>query len=258
MAIGFHDVVDSLVAVIDLKDGAAVHAIAGQRNSYEGVVLADGTTCSDPVRLASHYRSLGVKQLYIADLDGIVGKRIQREKLVQMLDAIPDWQRVLLDVGCASDSGCVSDSGCASDSNVHQVASQICASHPQVSFVVASESASSPFAIAEMSQAIGAQRTVAGLDFRAGAFVARDQSDEADFLAASRAAGVSQTVVLDVSAVGTKSTDAAVAVCNKVRTLDPEITIYSGGGISSADDAQMLMRAGSDYCLVATWLHGMC
>ncbi len=264
MGIGFQDIADYLVGVIDLKSGVAVHAVAGQRNAYQEVVLKDGTVCGDPVRLAHHYRSLGVKQLYVADLDGIVGNKIQRDCLAELLGELfaessaqdSGWDHVLLDVGCRSGS------------ETQPLASHLDACDPnardqmepsrRVSFIVASESASSPVAISAVSQAIGPRRTVAGLDYRAGTFVSCNESNEAAFLREIRSAGVTRAVVLDVCAVGTRRTDAAVAACQKIRMLDSDITIYSGGGISSASDVQELRQAGSDYCLVATWLHSMC
>ena len=55
-----------VVGVIDLKAGAAVHAVRGERERYRPV--------GDPLSLARTFRDeLGLDELYVADLDAIGG-----------------------------------------------------------------------------------------------------------------------------------------------------------------------------------------
>ena len=62
-----------LVGVIDLLGGKAVHAIAGQRAKYQPVRFCDG----DAGKLVQHYREIGVRSFYVADLDAIGGGPLQ-------------------------------------------------------------------------------------------------------------------------------------------------------------------------------------
>jgi phosphoribosylformimino-5-aminoimidazole carboxamide ribotide isomerase len=55
-----------VVGVIDLKAGAAVHAVRGERERYRPV--------GDPLSLAHRFRdALGLDELYVANLDAISG-----------------------------------------------------------------------------------------------------------------------------------------------------------------------------------------
>jgi hypothetical protein len=63
-----------VVGVIDLKAGTAVHAVRGERESYRPVSSVIGGDDGDAVALARGFRSeLGLDELYVADLDAIVG-----------------------------------------------------------------------------------------------------------------------------------------------------------------------------------------
>src|SRR6185503_3356039 len=84
-----------ILPVIDLSGGQAVHAVAGDRASYRPVrsVLAPS---ADPLELARGYRDrLGLREVYLADLDAIAGGEAQgevyrarrRDDFVLMVDA---------------------------------------------------------------------------------------------------------------------------------------------------------------------------
>ncbi|MEM4700488.1 MAG: HisA/HisF-related TIM barrel protein, partial [Candidatus Nezhaarchaeales archaeon] len=61
-----------VVPVIDLRGGVAVHAVRGERSQYRPVrsVLASSP---DPLSLGASFKSMGLSELYIADLDMIEG-----------------------------------------------------------------------------------------------------------------------------------------------------------------------------------------
>src|SRR4051812_38154753 len=62
-----------VIPVIDLKSGAAVHAVRGERERYRPLRsrIADG---SDPVSVTRAVRErFGLDELYVADLDAIAG-----------------------------------------------------------------------------------------------------------------------------------------------------------------------------------------
>src|SRR4051794_13270547 len=63
-----------VVGVIDLKGGAAVHAVRGERERYRPVRSAIGGDDGDALALARGFRdALGLQEIYVADLDAIVG-----------------------------------------------------------------------------------------------------------------------------------------------------------------------------------------
>ncbi len=62
-----------IIPVIDILSGVAVHAVRGKREEYQplkSVLCAS----SKPVDVAFAYKARGFKELYIADLDAILGK----------------------------------------------------------------------------------------------------------------------------------------------------------------------------------------
>src|SRR3954463_13070351 len=68
-----------VVGVIDLKGGAAVHAVRGERERYRPVRSAIGGDDGDALALARGFRdALGLEEIYVADLDAIVGGRDAR------------------------------------------------------------------------------------------------------------------------------------------------------------------------------------
>ena len=103
-----------LIPVMDLLDGRVVQAIKGEREQYKPVksVLCD---TSEPVDVARAFRDqLGLSEIYIADLDAIMGRGSHRETPLrkrptgsQML--FPNGMRVnvrkLAVVGCCEAGG---------------------------------------------------------------------------------------------------------------------------------------------------------
>ena len=62
-----------VIPVLDLKGGCVVHAVAGRREEYQPIrsVLVVSTA---PLEVAAAFRRiLGLRELYIADLDAIAG-----------------------------------------------------------------------------------------------------------------------------------------------------------------------------------------
>src|SRR2546427_12464540 len=63
-----------IIPVLDLKEGVAVHAVRGERQSYMPVQSVLAPT-ADPVALASAFLTrLGLRDCYVADLDAIAGR----------------------------------------------------------------------------------------------------------------------------------------------------------------------------------------
>ena len=63
-----------VIPVLDIKDGQAVHAVGGIRSHYRPLASRLHPS-SEPIEIARAYRDiLGLHDLYLADLDAIVGK----------------------------------------------------------------------------------------------------------------------------------------------------------------------------------------
>ena len=87
-----------LIPVIDLMHGQVVRAVRGNRQAYRPMVSAL-CTGSDPVTLAQTLcEHCATHQLYVADLDALLGQPAQAEVLRALLQALPALE-LWLDAG---------------------------------------------------------------------------------------------------------------------------------------------------------------
>ena len=90
-----------VIPVIDLRNGQAVRAVAGQRDQYQPL-STHLSPSSEPVDVISAYRSLhSFSTFYIADLDAIENTGDNRASVKQLMAMFPDavfW----LDAGFSS------------------------------------------------------------------------------------------------------------------------------------------------------------
>jgi HisA/HisF family protein len=79
----------AVIPALDLKDGAVVHAKAGNRASYRPIASPFGAA-DDPVAIARGLvATTGSPSLYIADLDAIAGSGNHFELVRGLADALP-------------------------------------------------------------------------------------------------------------------------------------------------------------------------
>jgi phosphoribosylformimino-5-aminoimidazole carboxamide ribotide isomerase len=230
-----------VVGVIDLLRGRAVHARAGRRDRYEPVERVAGTSIEpgDGVALARAYVDLGIRELYVADLDALGGGCIQRAAIAAiaaigtpvLLDAAvttPDEARRALRLGADR-------------------------------VIVALETLPGFERLHEVCGAIGGERVAFSLDLRDGApVIARGAaiSTEPPPLIAARAidAGAGTIIVIDLARVGTgRGLD--LDLLASVRDATRGSRLLAGGGVRGVEDLARLADVGCDGALVATALH---
>jgi len=231
-----------VVGVIDLLRGRAVHARAGRRDLYEPVQRFAGTTieAGDSIALARAYVDrLGIRELYVADLDALGGGPVQRSAIAAiaaigapvLLDAAvttPDEARRVLDLG----------------------ADQV---------IVALETLPDFERLLDVCSAIGGEHVAFSLDLRDGAPViasgARISADPPQTIAAHAiSAGAGTLIVIDLGRVGTgRGLD--LDLLASVREATPQARLLAGGGVRGVEDLARLAEVGCDGALVATALH---
>lgn len=228
-----------VIGVLDLLAGRAVHARAGQRATYGPVPSVAGLPIDpgDALALARAYTDhLGLTELYVADLDAILGGTSQH-MLVGRLAALgaPLW----LDAGISS---------------CDQAQRAIALGATQV--VVGLETLPSLEALAAICSAVGAERVAFSLDLRDGEPIRSPGGDPAPHLIAARAAaaGAGAVIVLDLARVGT-GCGPDVDLIARVRQTTPDVTLLAGGGVRGLKDLERLANVGCDGALVATALH---
>lgn len=230
-----------IIGVIDMRGGRAVHAVAGQRDRYAPIVDAAGVRVDgDPVVLARVYvEHLGIRELYVADLDAIVDRR-------PLTTAVAD----IVAVGAPT----YVDAGARSIADAQEV---IAGGARTV--IVALETLPSWAALGEIIRAIGSDRMAFSVDLRHGTPLCpggTDVTEASPEHVAARAAdlGARTVLVIDLARVG-GGAGIDLEMLRRVRAAVPEVQLLAGGGVRGAADLDALALAGCDAALVATALH---
>lgn len=228
-------------------DGAAVHAVAGKRDRYQPIEWCGHS----PLRLAGHYRQLGVSRLYVADLDAILHGKVQVELLVDIVNQFP-IDEILLDIGWIG--GC-DDQTAAVERLSQNIGNSTC-------FIAATESARDIEAVGELAKVVGSERVFLSLDLRSGKSV-DNVATENEWIETAIRWNLAGVIVLDIAAVGTGSGPVTADRCRAIRERlarsisrdSNRLRVYSGGGIRAIADVAALVDAGCHGCLVGTMLH---
>jgi phosphoribosylformimino-5-aminoimidazole carboxamide ribotide isomerase len=226
----------------DIRGGRAVHARAGRREEYAPVSVAAGEQVDgDPTGLARVYVDvLGVRELYLADLDAIAGgPAAMNADAIRQIAAlgVPVWVDAGVTTSAAADA--VLGAGAAT-------------------VVVGLETLTSFDVLHQIVAAAGGQRAAFSLDLRDGAPITATNAGHAtspatDIARRAAKAGVGTVIVLDLARVGTAA-GIDIELLAAVRRAAPEPGLFAGGGVRSAADLDQLARAGCDGALVATAL----
>jgi phosphoribosylformimino-5-aminoimidazole carboxamide ribotide isomerase len=234
-----------VIGVVDLQHGRAVHARQGIRDQYQPVSSVAGVSIDpgDALALARAYiQDLGVDEIYVADLDAILGRPPQDTCVTALAALAPVW----LDAGVSSSGAARRAAGLG--------AAQV---------VVGLETLSSYDALAEICAAVGGNRVAFSVDLRdgepvratIGAAPGEAQHVLAPHVLAAHAAGlgVGTVIVLDLARVGS-SAGIDLGLIARVREATPGVTLLAGGGLRGGQDLRRLADAGCDGALVATAL----
>ena len=243
-AILTHTTRDVLVGVIDLLRSRAVHAVAGQRQNYQPVSFCDG----DPRRLARHYRDLGLRELYVADLDAIAGRQFNAKALALIAAAFDG--NLILDLGWTG----------RPDSSLLEAMRVLDSSSERFFWVAATESMKGTQDLSCLADCVSAERLLLGLDYRMGRPLRSSEAGEGaiqdcEWIETASGLGCAGSVVLDLASVGARSGPTTGDLCRRLKQHWPDASIYSGGGLRSAEDVHDLRQHGCDRCLVATALY---
>lgn len=251
----------SCFGVIDLRGGRAVHAVAGRRSEYRPLGIA-ACPDADPLRLAWHYRRIGVDGVYVADLDRILERSKASQGAILRLAEVglPLWVdagiRTFDDFAAFALPGSRQTRGCRESPGVREMP------NPKAVAIVATETLRSLGDLRQMVEAVAEpQRLAVSLDLRGERVVAecRDLSEQDPLEAARRivASGAERLIVLDVARVGTAFGPSTAGLCRRLKQELPHLRVVSGGGVRGLSDARTLVEAGCEHVLAGTWLHDL-
>lgn len=245
-----------IIGVIDLKDGAAVHARGGRRDTYAAIEQSAGLAVDgNPLTLARLYAgTFGLAEIYVADLDAIASRGAGRphgRPLRNSLDS-SGWQNEIIRRISTVGADLMVDAGIACADDAQRVADTGAAT-----LVVGLETLPSFDALAEVCA--HSQSPVAfSLDLRAGVPMTGDAASNArtpEAIARQAAeAGAASIIVLDVARVGVGG-GPDMGMLRRIRAAVPDIPLLAGGGVRDPGDLRELAQLGCTGALVATALH---
>lgn len=277
-----------VIGVLDLLGGRAVHARAGRRERYAPVRESAGVPieAGDALALAHTYKSLGIDELYAADLDAIVtaglktghqasfglplaslppSPRLRRASpklraggkigpTVVKPDRVFTSHDTLVTALAALGAPVWLDAGVSS---VEHAQHSLTLGAARV--IVGLETLRSYDALRQICDAVGGHRVAFSLDLRHGEPIASGRelpAREPAHVVAARAAdaGAGAVIVLDLARVGT-GVGLDFDLIDRVRAAAPTVTLLAGGGIRGLEDLIRLAEGGCDGALVATALH---
>ncbi len=219
-----------VIPVIDIRGGAAVAAVRGDRARYRPLETPLAPS-ADPLEVASGLRTLyPFRTLYIADLDGIEGRGADLAMQARLAHMWPG-------------SECWIDDGSASTRTSGEGAQPQAA----VASVIGSESLASLADYDRARQQAGATAPLS-LDFRGDKFIGPPELLEGVALWPQR------VIVMTLARVGSGE-GPDLARLSEVIARAGQREIYAAGGVRNAEDLRALSGIGAAGALIASALH---
>lgn len=227
----------TLIPVIDLLKGQVVRGVRGDRQAYRPIESALCAS-SDPVTVAGILVDhCAARQLYVADLDALMGGLPQHAVLSALLDALPDIE-LWLDAGFA-------DADAAAALRAH-----LAPHSARIVPVFASESLRSRAALEACRARFGTDGAVLSLDRRDG-----QRLDPAGCWDAV-ALWPQRVILMTLERVGSGA-GPDLATMAELHRLAPAATLVGAGGVRTAADLERAHEAGAGAWLVASALHDL-
>lgn len=228
-----------IIPVIDIRNGFAVRAIAGDRGRYQPLKtrLTESVEPAEILKALQREYDCGVG--YVADLDGIERSYINRCVLGEMART---GVRLMVDAGVSSpnDAEQILELGASS-------------------VIVSSESLSDIDQLPNYLQQCGAASVVFSIDLKHGRLMAAHSQwmnrSPLDLICRVVEHGVRQIIVLDLAVVGTGTGIPTLALCREIKQRWPDLNLVSGGGVNCSACISAATNAGLDGLLIASALH---
>jgi phosphoribosylformimino-5-aminoimidazole carboxamide ribotide isomerase len=226
-----------VVPVIDVLDGIAVHAVRGEREKY-GPLKSVLCKSAGPVDVAKAFKDMGFSDLYMADLDAILGRRFN-PKVLRRIKAETDLA-IMVDAGI----------------NTAEKA-QILLEAGASSIVIGTETLRDLHFIENALKSFGAEKVVVSIDIVENEILSTSESIKpyrpAMFAEALKKMGVAKVIILDLRRVGSEQGPNLALVKEVVERTSLEV--LTGGGIRNMADLEELRKIGVSKALAATALH---
>jgi phosphoribosylformimino-5-aminoimidazole carboxamide ribotide isomerase len=225
-----------VIPVIDILNGVVVHAVEGKRSEYQPL-KSKHCGSAVPVAVALSLKNCGFADLYVADLDAIMGKGNNNPILQRMGQ---EGLRLMVDAGT---------------SDLHHARSLLDLGVAKV--VVGTETLTDLRFVEDALVELGKDRIVVSLDMKAGRVMSKSAKAAAmtplSLARELQRLGACELIVLDLARVGSWLGPDFALLQNLVDAL--KVQLFVGGGSRDIHDLQKLKSLGVYGVLIATALH---
>ncbi|MDK6028782.1 HisA/HisF-related TIM barrel protein [Ignisphaera sp. 4213-co] len=215
----------TIIPVLDVMNGVVVHAVAGKRNEYKPLSKSVVANSPNPVDVLNGFSRLGCRNVYIADLDAIMGRGGNRHVIETALSL---GFKVFADVGREGIS--IRD-------------------NERIAYVIGTEYLVYPSELGLL------RNRVVSLDTKNR--MTQFKNVEIGVVQAAKevcGSGVKMVVVLFLDRVGT-SMGIDVEILKSVVDVCKGVDIGVGGGLRELNEISILKSLGVKYAFVATAIH---
>lgn len=241
-----------VIAVLDLKGGQVVHAVAGNREKYQPVqsILCDSAEINDVVE--GMVRKLGISTFYIADLDAISGQEGNLEKISHLIQTYKNKEYLSGKTQFFFDAG-VTD--------IQGVEKLLTAQIDKV--IIGTETLLSLTALQDILARFGADKIILSLDLRHGKVLTKTQElkmgTPLEGLTKLLALGLKNVMLIELDRVGTGKGLNKELILGALQLMNEygegKCSLFLGGGVGSLDEILTLRAWGIHGVMLATMLH---
>lgn len=225
-----------IIPVLDIRNGIAVRAVAGQRSEYRPIV-SRLTDSKEPSHVADAlFMATGSSVLYVADLDAI-----------EQRPDVWDVAGLLTTVNNRCKLG--QPKKIWLDSGIRSQADHIPVIHPHIGQVVGTETMRDNSVAIEILRHLGPERAILSIDLIPG----RDENFQ-QLLSTWQQNGGRHVIWIDLAAVGTGRSVKRKLIQEAI-SQHPNLCHYPGGGVQVEADVSDWMNAGATGVLVSSALH---
>lgn len=214
--------------MLDILNGAVVHALRGERSCYKPVAeFSQIVESSDPLLILDELRPV---QVYVADLDMIMG----RGNNTELIQEISKRARTIADTGASRSS-------------------DLDGLPPSVLPVLGTETAS----ISLIEEVSGQRRTIASLDMSKRRVLSRDRAmanrSPLEVLEELNHIDLEGVIIMELDRIGTCAGLDEEFLAEAKRISRQHLIL--GGGVKDEKDLEALEKIGFSGALVATAVH---
>ncbi|MHA1244382.1 MAG: HisA/HisF-related TIM barrel protein [Candidatus Heimdallarchaeota archaeon] len=236
-----------LIPVLDLLNKQVVQGIGGQRDIYQPIADSVIVSNAEPLHVLEAFNeNLALADFYIADLNQIQWKQESNEKALQNLEIIRKLSEnkkfnILLDGGCQT---------------LADVKQQLALG---INFaVLGTETMKSMQFLDEVTSEIDPEKIILSIDLKGGKLLASSQqlqqTTPLELVKHAENLGIQAVIVLELEKVGSQKgplNDTLLEITQNVSN----IPVYTGGGVRSIEDIEILQENNISGALIATAFH---